>query len=836
MAYKPVVFNNIREGLRLDTESFILPPGASPNLLNMTYFRGRVVEKGGEELFCENLDAGFRARLGARTFSGTTDSSGNIASGTQFLNGATSPNTILITQGSLNAIDNGTGTFVDFQSSGWSGTGTISYSNTTTTSTITGFAPSTAYDVYMIREVDQYSPGMGIAIREIDIVNEQELFAFDRLKPYRFSAFFDRFQLQDNYSDSTATFTYSGSDTNFFFTTNYQGGFWATNDVYGFDGRQDVTACTTGSTTTITFTGTHTFQVNDWVFLWDFVGVTFTTNSGQVTVVGSPNEITVNVVSSGTYTGRGTVESITRQMGTGDGIKWYDPSGWHNFYPPLTGQNPPVASAAAVFLLGALMIFPYKGFLVTLNTWEGNSYTNAVNFQQRARWSQNGTVYFSGPVNTPQMVDPLSWLQITGRGGYLDAPTQQSIVSAAYIRDTLVVFFESSTWVLDFTNDLFLPFRWVQVNADYGSQGTFGTITFDKAVFTVSTDGFIASDGINLERIDQKIPDTVYTINKVGNNSQRIAGILNFVGQNIKWAYANSNVTYPNLELVYDLLDKSWSMNEGFHTCFCKYERFFNLTWAEARFTWASANFAWDSFDDEQGDTITLGVNAQGFVHEIPTEQITDQSYNDPQYRVTAVNSSGQIIVPNHSFTSNQFLYLTSMSSPNDIYNDAVYKIQVIDDQTLQLLTLNSERILVDVILSTQAIASGYVAQINNIIFQSKRFYAGNEVGLQCRLGYIDFLFNPFSTNINMTVELYIDEFQTPSQVTSFNLQGIPGSTQAKIMKRVYFNSSGTAFSFKLYYADIDMFNFSYGDKQFVLHQFTPYIATTGRIIRQPLI
>ncbi len=836
MSYRPVVFNNLREGLRQDTDSFILPDGATPSLLNISYFRGRLVEKGGEELFTKSFDAGYRSRLGARTFSGTTDGSGNIPSGTQFLVGATSPNTILITQGSLNVIDNGQGVFVDFESSGWSGSGTISYSNTTTLTNVTGFAATTAYSVYMIREVDEYSPAMGLATREINIVNRQELFGFDRLKPYRFSAFLDRFQLQDNYAGTNnTTFTYSGTDTDFFDTTNYKNGFWQTNNVPGFDARQDVSACSTGATTTITFSGTHSFQVNDWVFLWDFVGVTFTTNSGQVTAVGSPNEITVNVVSSGTYTVRGTVESITRQIGTGDGIKWYDPSGWYNFYPPITGQNPPVGTAAATYLLGALMMFPYKGFLVVLNTWEGPSYAGRIHYQQRARWSQNGTVFFSEPVTPPQTVDPLSWLQITGRGGFIDAPTQQSIVSASYIRDTLVVFFEASTWILDFTNDLFLPFRWIQVNADYGSQGTFGTITFDKAIFTVSTDGYIATDGVNLERIDQKIPDQVYNIGNNSNGPARIAGILNFVGQNIKWAYPTVEVTYPNTELVYDLLDKSWAQNDGFHTCFCKYEKFYNLTWSEAQFTWASGNFAWNSFDDEDGDTITLGGNSQGFIHEIPTEQITQQSYNSPQFRVTAVNSDGQIIVPNHSFSDNQFIYLTSMGSPNNSYNDHVYKLQVIDTQTLQLLVLNAEGIIVAVNLTPQAIASGYVAQVPNILFQSKTFYAANELGASCRLGYIDFIFAPFTTDVNMTVALFANESQEPLQIKEFSLKtasASPAATEYKIIRRVFFNLQGTSFSFQLYYSDVDMFNFSFGDKQFVLHQFTPYVAATGRMFR----
>ena len=81
----------------------------------------------------------------------------------------------------------------------------------------------------------------------------------------------------------------------------------------------------------------------------------------------------------------------------GDGIRWFDEdqSGWVNFVPPITTTN---------FLLGALIIVPYKGYLVCLNTIEGPSSTTfpvtptgngPLYFQQRARWNkQLATPYY----------------------------------------------------------------------------------------------------------------------------------------------------------------------------------------------------------------------------------------------------------------------------------------------------------------------------------------------------------------------------------------------------------------------------------------------------------
>lgn len=848
MAYQPAALNNLREGLRQDVESFLLDSDGSPSLLNINYFRGRLVENGGEQLLAEDNTEAYKGRLGARLFAGTTDGSGNIPNATVFYSSAISPGTIVITQGALTAIDNGQGTFVDYKSSGWAGTGTVNYASATTTSAITGWATTTAYSVYFLRQVDQYSPVMGLRTRELTVVNKQELWGFDLLKPYRFSVALDCFFLNDAYESTAAdnpVLTFQGTDLNFFWTCNLLDAFWVTNDVYGFQAKQDVTAVTTGATTTITFAANHTFLVNDTVFLWDIGGVTLTTTSGLVTAVPASNQITVAVASTGTFTTGGTVQSITRQLANqGDGIKWFDGAGWHNFFPPVTGSaSTPGNGGTADYLMGCLIMIPYKGFLLTLNTWEGSTYANAHNYQQRARWSQNGTPFYSSPTPTVQGVDGAAWIQSTGRGGYIDAPTQEQIVSCAFIRDTLVVYFERSTWLLDFTEDLFLPFVWRQVNSQYGSQSTFGTISYDRGTFTFSEDGIIASDGANNLRIDQKIPDFIYDISKTADEQQRVQGQLNFVGQNIKWCYADQNIapiTYPNREIIYNLLDQSWAINEGFHTSYCRWEKFYNLTWADANFSWASANFAWNSVDDNDGDTITVGGNSQGFIHVLPTEQITQQSYNDRQFSVTSVDGSGYAIVPNHSFNSGQFVYLTGMGGSNAAYNNTVYKLQVISSTQLQLI--NSAGAAVT--MSTQAISSGFMALVSNLSFMSKRFYPAMNEGLESRLGYIDFFFNPSATNQVLAIDLFIDEFTTP--VTSplgvgmptalINLQGIQGSSQSKIMKRVYFQSQGTSFSFRLYYPDSEMFAYDTGDKQFVLHQFTPWYKSMGRMVRQPTI
>ena len=129
--YQAIPILPFTEGLRTDLPDFLIPDDASVEMINISQYRGKLVEKGGDVLLASSKSENFRSRIGVRDYSGTTESDGSILSGVQFSSEALSPGTIIITQSSLQAIDSdngdGTGTFIEYNSSGWSGSGTIDY-------------------------------------------------------------------------------------------------------------------------------------------------------------------------------------------------------------------------------------------------------------------------------------------------------------------------------------------------------------------------------------------------------------------------------------------------------------------------------------------------------------------------------------------------------------------------------------------------------------------------------------------------------------------------------------------------------------------------------------
>lgn len=284
--------------------------------------------------------------------------------------------------------------------------------------------------------------------------------------------------------------------------------------------------------------------------------------------------------------------------------------GWNNQRPTLDGS--------ANVLQKCALVLPYKGRLVVLNTQEGTidgsgNPLTSTNYFQRARWCQLGTTYVPATGGDPAVVTPSgfttdtnAWRQdIPGRGGYIDADTNERIVSAAIIKDILIVFFQRSTWRLRYTGNEVLPFIWERINTQYGSESALSTISFDEGALSFSRFGFVESDTNQVVRIDQKIPDQTFFEMKYGTSAaslQVVQGIRDYYRQTAYWCYQDTNqtATFNNQVLAYNYLDKTWAIfNQHFRT-FGYYKQFFDLQWQNATFTWSSSNSPWQGPEQAQ--------------------------------------------------------------------------------------------------------------------------------------------------------------------------------------------------------------------------------------------
>lgn len=535
-----------------------------------------------------------------------------------------------------------------------------------------------------------------------------------------------------------------------------------------------------------------------------------------------------------------------------DPIRYWDQSDWTDFAPILRADD----ATTPTVLTQARIIIPYKDRLVVLNTVETDTTGFNNLFPQRARWSQNGDPTIIGTVQAgPSWNVVGAWADdVVGKGGYVDAYTNEQIISAEFIKDVLIVKFERSSWKLLYTGNETLPFIWQKINTELGAESTFSLIPFDKGVFSVGNVGIMTDDSINVSRIDQRIPQTVFNINNDNEGVKRVYGIRDFVNELALWTYPNSaeNPTYPNKILVYNYVNQTWAIFNDSFTCFGYFQRQDDLSWETIPYTsWNAWNTAWNSGAIQSAYPDIIGGNQQGFVEIL----FQDNTFNDPSLAITAIaatlaGQAGQITVPNHNLQSGQFIKITGiMGTGSDGLNDTIYKIiDIIDANNFTFINEDSATMPA---VSGTYVGGGLVTVLNNINILTKRFSPFYDQGSQCRLGYVDFFFDKTSDG-EVTVNLLLDESSSiivndPTLVGNVDTGLLGDNTvltrqestdipyqanQDKIWHRMYTYAIAQNFQLQITLDDHQMFSQDINSSDIVLHAMTLYLSPNARLLQ----
>ena len=172
-----------------------------------------------------------------------------------------------------------------------------------------------------------------------------------------------------------------------------------------------------------------------------------------------------------------------------NGIMYYDGITIYTIEPDLA----PTGTSRK--LLGGKLIFTLAQRLLIFNTYEGVENAEK-SYPQRCRYSQSQ--------------NPDSWREVAGGGGFLDAPTGDHIVSARALKDSIIVFFTDSVWVLRYSiGDPSAPFRWYKLNDFRACGGKMASVGYDQYVIAVGKRGITSTDYTQTTRIDDKISDFV---------------------------------------------------------------------------------------------------------------------------------------------------------------------------------------------------------------------------------------------------------------------------------------------------------------------------------------
>jgi hypothetical protein len=647
--------------------------------------------------------------------------------------------------------------------------------------TTTGALVITGADANTIVYYYPGQPVMGLTQYQILGVNNSPAFAFDTQFVYKFSA-------GSWIKEPTAI--WHGDDTNFFWATNYQG---ITDEDFDM----------------------------------------FVTNF-HATVDAAPTPL------------------------TDDPIWYYNGSVWAVYADPDPAIGYTFLRADESFLLTSRIILPFKDRLIALNTIEYDATANEnQQFVNRCRYSINGSPFARNTnvgANAPfAWLEPNQTLSVTvggntatavGQGaGFIDAATEEEIISAEFIKDRLIVYFERSTWELVYTGNQIQPFVWQKINTELGADSTFSVVPFDKAVLGIGNVGVHACNGSNVERIDQKIPDQVFQINKSNEGVERVAGVRDYFAELVYWTFPTGNASkFPNRILVYNYQNNSWAFNDDCITAWGYFEQQDDVTWSSTTLTWEQFNATWTSGVVQANFRQVIAGNQQGYIFIVDSGD-GGVSRNAAVMTVAQMTHVGTLItlkIQDHTLVQGEYISIENLQGVT--LDKVIYIVNsVIDANTITIIGT----------MTGTYVGGAVVSRVSNIAILSKQWNPYIDKGRNFYLARIDFCVDRTSNG-----QVTVDYFPSGSQ-QSMLLMGNGGTlgtqtnmgngvletspydpaiypfeqVQERLWHPVYFQTDGQTIQIFIYMSPDQITNTSIAWSDFVLEGLVLHTqATSARL------
>jgi len=514
-------------------------------------------------------------------------------------------------------------------------------------------------------------------------------------------------------------------------------------------------------------------------------------------------------------------------------MRYFDGAVWNNFRPPL---NTVTASFPVInYLNSARIIVPFKNRLLAFNTWEGPVVPlPGTNYANRVRWSW-----------TRSPLDASAWLQnIPGSGSGLDAPTTEAIITVEFVKDRLIVFFERSTWELVYTGNQVDPFTWQQINTELGAESTFSIVPFDKICIGVGNVGIHACNGANVERIDEKIPDTVFDIHNNDQGVFRVYGIRDYYVEMVYWTFpgieANPTFPYPNRVLVFNYKTGTWAFNDDSITCFGYFQPVSGITWDSTTVTWDDSE-SWSSGAIQAKFRQVIAGNQEGYTFicdaDISTNAAVLQITN-----ITLVGLTTTLTVIQHNLSEEDdadneaYIYIqgATWSDLSNSLNNKIFKIiKRIDADTLQILVPPTDQ------FTGTYTGGGLISRVSNISIKTKEYNFYAEQGRNAYISKVDFMVDSTPAG-QIQVDFYVSTATIPllrdsqgdgSLLGTGTLDTFPytlangteapipfEATAVRLWHPVYFDADGEVVQLQLVMNDAQMRDVSVRKSGFALH------------------
>lgn len=509
------------------------------------------------------------------------------------------------------------------------------------------------------------------------------------------------------------------------------------------------------------------------------------------------------------------------------------------------------AAMTGPFVTSCRIIVAFKDRLLLLNTVENDgSGGGGVNSSHtnRCRYSFNGSPLATNAWYEPNQKD--SGGKNAAGAGFIDATTKEAIISAEFIKDRLIVFFERSTWELAYTGNQILPFVWQKINTELGSESQQSSVPFDKQILTIGNTGVHACSGANVERIDDKIPDQVFDIITTGLNVQRVAGIRDYFVEMVYWAMPllgkspQNTEIFPNKVLVYNYKTGGWALNDDCITAFGYFEQQNDITWEDtAPVIWQEADFTWISGVEQAESRQVIAGNQEGYTFLIEADttsnasvlQITNITTSAGNTRLTIYDhnlSTNVSIAPEVSGVTPDFVYISNSGTALD---GKIFPIVTVVDINTVNIGLTS--------FGGTYTGGGVAARVSNINIVSKQWnpYVNKDRNVylekidfgvfKTSAGQITVDYSPSATTLSM-INAGIDTGTIMGtnilETSAYNPIYYPlEQEQQRVWHPIYFQSSGTCIQIYISFSTTQITTPAIAFSDFVIEAMILYTQAT---------
>ncbi len=520
-------------------------------------------------------------------------------------------------------------------------------------------------------------------------------------------------------------------------------------------------------------------------------------------------------------------------------MRYFFGGSWNNFRPQI--------DATPNFLNSARILVVFKNRLVALNTWEGPAAPlPGTNYPNRARFSQVG--------------DPLSatsWRQdLPNKGNAIDASTTEAIITAEFVKDRLIVYFERSTWELVYTSNQAYPFTWQQINTELGAEATNSIIPFDKVCLGVGNVGIHACNGSNVERIDDKIPDEVFEIHNVDGGIERVYGIRDFFVEMVYWSLPDTDATadfpYPSRVLVLNYKTGTWAFNDDSITAFGYFQPTTGVTWDSETVSWDDSE-GWDSGSVQSKFRQVIGGNQEGYTFICDAEETTNAAVLQITNLVVPVVAPFNIVTVtaiNHNLRKQQYVYFQGITGTGNL--------TLINNKIFQIISTNFTANTFDFLYKDDAnnilegiySGGGLISRVSQISITTKEYNFYAKDGRNAYVSKVDFMVDSTATG-QIQVDFFVSTADTPLLQDSAGNGVLLGTgtldtfpyidtnplvpapvqfekTAIRLWHPVYFQADGEVVQFQLILNDAQMRDVNIREDDFVLHAMCIYAQPTS--------